>query len=230
MAKQTGALLVENFEQLSYLIRGFLTYKIPKTLGTAPISGGGGLAIEATDASERVQIPTSNRVGIKIPQLTEKAKEKISRFISGVNTSVKNPLDFGAQGFDLDVVIKAVNILHEEMKDISTILFINSPETLMRFAFRFAKSEEDVEELQKKKAVDLLKISVNKWTSSMNSDQILMSITPRQQNSKEALALRHDYVSLLREKGIMTFDTVGEAAKIILQMWTYGQYLENHKQ
>jgi len=229
MAKQTGVLLVDNFEQLSYLIRGFLTYPIPKTLGTAPISGGGGLAIEATDALERVRIPTSNRIGIEIPQLTQKARNKLAEFVLGVNTSVKNPLDFGAQGFDLDVVVKAVNILSEEMKDISTVMFINSPEVLINYAFRFVKKEEEIEKLQNLKPIDLLKTSIDKWINSMKSDQLLMSITAEQYSTKEALANRYDYVSLLREKGIMSFNTVGEAAKVLLQMWTYGQYLKKHK-
>ena len=66
-------------------------------------------------------------------------------------------------------------------------------------------------------------------SKSRLEDDLLMSITPAQYSSKDALSIRYDYNVLLRENGIMCFDTVREGAIILKQMHSYGQFLLKHK-
>ncbi len=67
---------------------------------------------------------------------------------------------------------------------------------------------------------------IDDLTGSISKSKILMSVTAKQYNNKEALVIRHDYVSLLRERGIMTYESVEDAARCLLKIWTYGNYLE----
>jgi len=199
MANQTGAILVNNFEELTEMIQACLHYKIPQNLGTAIITGGGGPAVEMTDECEAY--------GLEVPKITEKAQRMISEFIPEVNSNLSNPLEFGANGGHQNT-IKVINILDKE-PHISSIIITNNPEWYVR------------QGLSMDKVVNSLADAL-----SPNSEKNLISIHMSFGARKETVELVNDFYSKAKERGIMIYKSVGAAAKCIHRLWSYGNYLK----
>lgn len=200
MAKQTGAILVNTFEELTEMIQACLHFKIPKTLGTAILTGGGGPAVEMTDECEAY--------GLEVPKITIKAQRLISEFIPEVNSNLSNPLEFGANGGHQNS-IKVIKILDNEPQ-ISSIMTTNNPE---RYTARGLSIDEVVNSL-----ADAL---------SPNSDKNLISIHTSFGQRKETIDAVNEFYSKAKKKGIMIYKSVGAAAKCIYRLWTYGKFLNN---
>jgi acetyl-CoA synthetase (ADP-forming)/acetyltransferase len=52
--------------------------------------------------------------GVELPELSERAQQMIGEKIKGVNTSTTNPVDLGAFGFDLNVMLHTMKALDED--------------------------------------------------------------------------------------------------------------------
>ncbi len=202
MANQTGAILVNNFEELTEMVQACLHYKIPHNLGTAIITGGGGPAVEMTDECEAY--------GLKVPKITEKAQRMISEFIPEVNSNLTNPLEFGANGGHQNT-LKVISIIDKE-PHISSIMITNNPDWYTR------------QGLSMDKVVDNLANAL-----SPNSDKNLISIHTSFGQRKETVDAVNDFYSKAKEKGIVIYKSVGAAAKCIHRLWSYGNYLKNRK-
>ena len=200
MARQTGVILVNNFKELIEMIQTCLLYKIPKNLGTAIITGGGGPAVELTDECEAF--------GLKVPRITEKAQKMIGEFIPAVNSNLSNPLEFGANGGHENMV-KVMKILDKE-PHISSIIMTNSPEW-------YSREEMNMEEVVKSLAN----------TISPDSHKNLISLHSLFGVRKETIDVINEFYSKTRENGIIVYDSAEAAAKCIHRLWSYGNYLKN---
>ena len=200
MARQTGVILVNNFKELIEMIQTCLLYKIPKTLGTAIITGGGGPAVEMTDECESY--------GLKVPKITKEAQKLIYEFIPEVNSNLSNPLEFGANGSH-ENMIKVMKILDKE-PHISSIMITNNPE-------RYSSAKLNMEEVVKSFANTL----------SPDSDKNLISIYNSSRAHKEIIDVIHEFYSKTRENGIIVYDSTAAAAKSIYRLWSYGNYLKH---
>ncbi|MFW9784688.1 MAG: CoA-binding protein [Candidatus Heimdallarchaeota archaeon] len=200
VARQTGAILVDNFKELTEMIQTCLIYKIPENLGTAIITGGGGPAVELTDECEAY--------GLQVPRITSKAQQKIKEFIPQVNSNLSNPLEFGANGGHQNM-LKVMNILDEE-PHISSIMITNNPEW-------YASDKLNLE--------DIIKSFAN--TLSPDSNKNIISIYNSSRPRAGLVDVIHEFYRLTRENGIIVFDCAQAAAKSIYRFWNYGNYLKN---
>ena len=200
MARQTGAILVNNFKELIEMIQTCLLYKIPKNLGTAIITGGGGPAVELTDECEAF--------GLNVPRITEKAQKMIEEFIPAVNSNLTNPFEFGANG-GLENMVKVMKILDKE-PHISTIIMTNSPEW-------YSREKLNMEEVVKSLAN----------TISPDSKKNLISLHNLFGVRKETIDVINEFYSKTRENGIIVYDSAEAATKSIHRLWNYGNYLKN---
>jgi len=200
MARQTGVILVNNFKELIEMIQTSLLYKIPKNLGTAIITGGGGPAVELTDECEAF--------GLKVPRITEKARKMINKFIPEVNSNLSNPLEFGAN-WSHENMIKVMEILDKE-PHISSIMMTWIPEW-------YSSAKLSVEEIVKSFAN----------TISPDSDKNLISIYNSFSIRKETIDAVNEFHSKTRENRIIVYDSAQAAAKSIHRLWSYGNYLKN---
>jgi len=200
MARQTGAILVNNFKELIEMVQTCLYYKIPENLGTAIITGGGGPAVELTDECEAF--------GLKVPRITEKAQKMIEEFIPAVNSNLSNPFEFGANGGH-ENMIKVMKILDKE-PHLSSIIMTNSPEWYSRENLAM---EEVVKSL-----VNALSPESNKNLISLHN---LFGVR------KETIDIINEFYSKTRENGILVYDSAEAAAKSIRRLWEYGNYLKN---
>ncbi len=104
--KQHGGLLVENFEELMNLAMLGTAQKFPQGRRVGFLGAGGGISVLFSDLAV-----TS---GVELPELSERAQQMISEKIMGVNTSTTNPVDLGAFGFDLNVMLHTMKALDED--------------------------------------------------------------------------------------------------------------------
>ncbi|NHJ23500.1 MAG: hypothetical protein EAX89_02925 [Candidatus Lokiarchaeota archaeon] len=115
LSKQTGAILVKNADELQNLAMTFhnlLDLPVNRKLGV--IAVGGGAAIQVTDILEQYNLI--------LPELLEKTKKDILKFLPDVNTIIRNPLDLGSSGIDPEVFIKTILSLEQD-PNISAIIF-----------------------------------------------------------------------------------------------------------
>lgn len=116
MAKQTGALMVKNSEELINLAMSFehiSSMPINRNMGIT--ANGGGVSIQTTDIFERYNL--------KVPKLTFETTQKLKEFIPDVNTIIRNPLDLGASGNNPEVFYKTLITLDSD-PNISAVIFI----------------------------------------------------------------------------------------------------------
>ncbi|MHA2005927.1 MAG: CoA-binding protein [Promethearchaeota archaeon] len=200
MARQTGTILVNNFPELVEMIQTCLICKIPENLGTAIITGGGGPAVEMTDECEAY--------GLQVPRITKQAQEMINKFVPEVNSNLTNPLEFGANGSQ-ENMIKTIEVVDKE-PHISTIMITIRPE-------RYKAQGMDIGEVVKTYANAI----------SPESNKNLVNIHRSFGTPTVAVESVQDYYSKARENGIIIYRSVASAAKSVYRLWSYGNYLKN---
>lgn len=114
LIRQCNAVPVKSFYELVDAVLAF-TF-CPKVegrrVGLVSISGGSGV----------VNSDYCSELGLEVPQLSESSKEKLSKAIQEVGTSVANPIDL-AGSFMSPVAVKAVfDVLKEESK-VDSVIF-----------------------------------------------------------------------------------------------------------
>ena len=95
--RQYGAILVEDFDQMMNLVMLATAKKAIGGKGVGFLGAGGGISVLFSDLAVKA--------GLSLPALQENTRQKIARVIQGVNTSTANPVDLGAFGFDLQVML-----------------------------------------------------------------------------------------------------------------------------
>ena len=85
--KQTGAVRVNNLEELIDTVLVFKHIPVPCGRRIAIIGTGGGSAVESADACERA--------GLSVPALSAKTMEQLQALLPRVGASAQNPIDLG---------------------------------------------------------------------------------------------------------------------------------------
>ncbi|MHA1727676.1 MAG: CoA-binding protein [Promethearchaeota archaeon] len=203
MAQQTGVILVDNFYEMSNMVQTYLTYPIPKARGAAIFTGGGGLAVEATDSCEREKIT--------VPEIPLSMQKKIGNFVRNINSNIKNPFDLaGSQ--DRESFYKTINIVKDD-PEISLFITLSSPEHL--FSIKKIDVKKYIEKLRSSLPIDL--------------NKLLISAPALHSVSKKTYDAIVKYREMVRPYGILVYNSVGEAAKCCYKLWKYGDYLKKHK-
>jgi acyl-CoA synthetase (NDP forming) len=120
--KQHGGVLVDTFEDMMNLAMLGTASKLPRGRRVGFMGAGGGISVLFTDLAVAA--------GIELPELSEKTQQMISEKIRGVNTSTTNPVDLGAFGFDLNVMLHTMKALDQD-ENIDVIVPYFSVEYIM---------------------------------------------------------------------------------------------------
>ncbi|MFW9783184.1 MAG: CoA-binding protein [Candidatus Heimdallarchaeota archaeon] len=116
IAKQTGALMVKDSNELINLAMAFQHISsMPMNRNMGITTGGGGASIETADTFERYNL--------KVPKLTPETIEKFKKFVPDVNTIFRNPLDLGGSMGNPEVFYKSLITLDAD-PNLSAIIFI----------------------------------------------------------------------------------------------------------
>ena len=101
--RQHGGILVDDFEQMMNLVMLGAEGKVLPGKRVGFLGAGGGVSVLFTDLA--------TEAGLSLPELQDKTQRMISEKIKGVNTSTINPVDLGAFGFDLSVMLHTMKAL-----------------------------------------------------------------------------------------------------------------------
>jgi acyl-CoA synthetase (NDP forming) len=193
--KQTGACLVESSVELISLAMGFnyLKFSINRNVGI--ITLGGGVSIELTDIMERNNL--------NVPELAPSTKDKIRKFLPEVNTIIRNPLDLGGSGTELDVFYKSLITLDSD-PNISIIIFYKTHDYNEEFTKMIIKAQK-------------------------NMNKKLMCIASKIIDDKGDLSKKINFKRELFNVGIPTFESVDLAARTLNHLNSYREFLEKQK-
>jgi len=118
VAKQTGALMVKDSNELINLAMAFQHISsMPMNRNMGITTGGGGASIETSDTFERHNL--------KVPKLAPETIEKFSKFVPDVNTILRNPLDLGGSMGNPEIFYKTLITLDSD-PSISAVIFIKT--------------------------------------------------------------------------------------------------------
>ena len=101
--RQHGGLLVDDFDQLMNLVMLGTAKKVPQGKRVGFLGAGGGVSVLFSDLAVQS--------GLLLPELDADSQRMISEKIMGVNTSTVNPVDLGAFGFDLNVMLHTMKAM-----------------------------------------------------------------------------------------------------------------------
>jgi acetyl-CoA synthetase (ADP-forming)/acetyltransferase len=121
--RQHGGLLVDNFDQMMHLVMLGTAKKLLRGKRVGFLGAGGGVSVLFSDLAVQA--------GLVLPELSARTQQKISEKIMGVNTSTVNPVDLGAFGFDLNVMLHTMKAIDED-EGIDVIVPYFSVEYIMR--------------------------------------------------------------------------------------------------
>ena len=124
LARQAGAILVNDFDELVDMAFLFSLSKPPSgnRIGLLTISGGFG--VYATD-----QVINS---GFELPEFSDSVKKGVAKFIDAPGTSVNNPVDMAAKSFQPENFSEMYSTLNSD-NDIDSFVIICSIEYMTFF-------------------------------------------------------------------------------------------------
>ena len=199
--RQNGALLVDDFDQLMHLVMLGTAHKIPRGKRVGFLGAGGGISVLFSDLAIES--------GLTLPELGPHAQQMISEKIMGVNTSTVNPVDLGAFGFDLNVMLHTMKAMDED-DGIDVIIPYFSVEYIMRSEF-------------------FLKVKNNADTILEMAAQIRKPVVPILssfvEDDLEAERTRIETFAKLRKAGFPVYTKIQDA---IYSIGTYYEWVARH--
>ena len=121
--KQHGGLIVDNFDEMMHLVMLGTLRRLPQGKRIGFLGAGGGVSVLFSDMAAQA--------GLSLPELSADTQRMISEKIMGVNTSTVNPVDLGAFGFDLNVMMHTMKAMDAD-ENIDIIVPYFSVEYILR--------------------------------------------------------------------------------------------------
>lgn len=106
LLRQARCIEVETQEQLVDLAMLATAERLPRGPRVGFVAAGGGTSVLFTDLAVLS--------GLAVPELDTRTQETIARKIPSVNTSVRNPVDLGAFGFDYRIMASGMEALDQD--------------------------------------------------------------------------------------------------------------------
>jgi len=214
MTKQTGCCLVNNSLELAALSSALKLTHLPASRNIGLIGIGGGASIEAADTLERHNI--------KIPKLTNKTINKMSRFLPEVNTNFSNPLDLGAMGALPHIYYRTIITLDKD-PNIDAILFVKDPE-------RFQGLERTmISKMGFKEGVDLT-ISFVKYIGKAKRicTKPMYCVMLKISEGFEEYKSRYRFKLKLLNRNVPVYENFDLVSKVLDKLNIYREFLQDH--
>ena len=103
MIKQSGAIKVDNMDEMIDVMKALLYLKPPEGRNVALVAQSGGQSVVLTDAFALE--------GMKVPLLSDSSYRQFSSFFNVIGGSCANPLDISWNSGSTDVVVKILEVL-----------------------------------------------------------------------------------------------------------------------
>ena len=97
LLRQTGAIRVEDAEEMIDMLTTFAFFKLPKGRRVLVMGNGGGPSVRAADDCERG--------GLSLPELPDRLRQEMKKYSPVAGSMLRNPIDVGGYHFDWAPVI-----------------------------------------------------------------------------------------------------------------------------
>jgi acyl-CoA synthetase (NDP forming) len=97
LLRQTGAIRVEDAEEMIDMLTTFSFFKLPKGRRALVMGNGGGPSVRAADDCERG--------GLSLPELPDRLRQEMKKYSPVAGSMLRNPIDVGGYHFDWAPVI-----------------------------------------------------------------------------------------------------------------------------
>ncbi|MFB0561903.1 MAG: acetate--CoA ligase family protein [Candidatus Lokiarchaeia archaeon] len=202
--KQAGLIRAENLSELFGRMGAFINPYLPKGDRVAVISAPGGPAVSTADACEQA--------GLKLAELSEKTKEKLSEIIPDLGTSVSNPVDIGLiVAFDKNIYPRCTEIVGQD-ENVDMILI-----------FHFVIDKENAEKL-----IEAQNKIRKPMAIATNIDQLKGKHFGQLSKTMDAEEMPK-ILRRLYESGISMHSTEQDAAKTLMALLKYREFLDKKR-
>ena len=106
LLRQTGAVSVDSFEELINTIVTFIRCPPPPGNRVALVAISGGAGVAGTDSLAKY--------GFRIPKLTTKTTNALSKIVNKVGTNITNPVDMASSYFYPDITVQTIRHVAED--------------------------------------------------------------------------------------------------------------------
>lgn len=200
--RQHGGLLVDNMDRLMNLAMLGTAKKFPGGRRVGFLGAGGGVSVLFTDLAVAS--------GCEVPELGPAAQKMISEKIRGVNTSTTNPVDLGAFGFDLNVMLHTMQAMDQD-DNIDVIIPYFDVEYLIQ--------AEMILQI-KNSAETILKMA------ECIKKPVIAVLVAFQENNLDSERVRIETFNTLRKAGFPVYGTIQEA---VYAIETYFEWAEKRQ-
>ncbi|MHA1301485.1 MAG: CoA-binding protein [Candidatus Helarchaeota archaeon] len=206
--KQAGGILVEDSGQFwdQLYIHSRLVkendFKYPKGDRIAVIVPGGGNSVEITDIF--------TKEGLQINELPKETQDRIIKMYPKINTSVKNPIDTGSAGSNLDLLIKTIKILDQAGTIDIIILYL--PVHWLKTFGEFVGVE----------LITSMARSFGRLNKKLNSQLIIIS--PFLVVDEEVAKISMKFRETLHNKNVLCFFGIRDAAIALRKIIDYAKF------
>lgn len=212
MFRQCGAVQVANLEEMSGTALAFSMLPAKTYKRVSIIGGGGALGVTAADAAESL--------GLVIPELDEKAQNRIMKFLPKPGSSARNPIDIANPYATPEMIRDTILIASEDdridLNIVTLLLYHYKALSFMldkKSIFDTAPYKEYVSE------IDLAA------TKSSKPVVIVMPNYKQERASMEIEELIREMRKLFLDKGIPVFEDMSDALKAVSNVSMYYERL-----
>ncbi len=197
----------EFWDTLQLFSRIIPNKRLPIGRNVGLIVAGGGASVEMTD--------TFSTLGFRIPELQPAIQEKLKTIYPSVNTSVRNPVDTGATGMLIEVIIKSINWMESD-PNLDMIVFFVPINWLSQLERQGAEGYT---------------ASVARSLGRLNKrlTKLFLIICPILQMSEFNTRVSLKFKDILWKKYIPHFESINGAAIALNHAIRYSEYLENRR-
>ncbi len=201
---QTGIVQVGSVEEMVFTLRALQILPLPDGVNAALLGGAGGGSVTTTDFAEQE--------GISVPQLSEATIAGFAPFVPVHGTSVKNPLDILPYIRNQENLLRVMELLRDEA-NIDALIWTIMPTWVYRdrgpsgVSMYLSYALECRERLHK----PLLFVLENDDDDQLDS-------------------VRTEAMKWLSEHGAAVFPEFRLAARVLLKMRQYGEYLRKREE
>ena len=207
MCRQTGIIMVHSIDEMVFTIKALQTLPKPKGTNVAILGGAGGGSVTMTDFAEKE--------GLKVPRLMDETISGMDEFVPVEGNSARNPLDIVPAIMPIRTnegnLLRVMELIRDDL-NIDAMIFSIFPKRICDIYGKAALNAylhlclEAAERLEKP----------------------LFICLPREDNWQMDI-IRREAEEWFQNAGMATFPDFRLAARVMLNMKKYGDYLSTHR-
>jgi len=207
LCRQAGIIPVESKEEFIHTLAALNRLPLPQSREVVIFGGAGGGSVTMTDMAERI--------GLKVPPLPKEAIERMEAIMPLAGHSVKNPIDLVPAFFNRDFMMEIISIVKGEPNLGAMIVYIFTPGPVPGNLMNMGAKGVDMfcrNMAEAKEKIDKPMVFVLERDSDVIRSNLMAELEKR-----------------FRETGLTVFPTFNLAAKALVNLSRYQEFLLTQK-